>query len=258
MYRCCGGAFQAPLEVMIDDWRKTIPTVTRDQMVEVDRSMIEDFGIELLQMMENAGRHLAQLARDRFLVGDARGKEVAVLAGTGGNGGGALVAARRLHDWGANVEVALMRPVDAYDGVPAHQLHIAQKMGIRFVVAKDAPLGDGPELILDGMVGYSLRGRPRGVIADTVRWAKAQPAPVLALDIPTGLDATTGETSPLTVKATATMTLALPKAGLAVPGAEEFTGQLYLADIGVPDAVYRRLGVEAGPIFFGSDLLRLS
>ena len=54
------------------------------------------------------------------------------------------------------------------------------------------------------------------------------------------------------------MTLALPKAGLAVPGAEEFTGQLYLADIGVPDAVYHRLGVEAGPIFFGSDLLRLS
>ena len=51
---------------MIDDWRKTIPTVTRGQMVEVDRSMIEDFGIELLQMMENAGRHLAQLTRDRF------------------------------------------------------------------------------------------------------------------------------------------------------------------------------------------------
>ncbi len=239
---------------MIDDWRKTIPTVTRDQMVEVDRSMIEDFGIELLQMMENAGRHLAQLTRDRFLVG----KEVSVLAGTGGNGGGALVAARRLHDWGANVEVGLMRPVDAYDGVPAHQLHIAQKVDIRIVVAEDEPLRDGPEVILDGMVGYSLRGRPKGAIADAVRWAKAQPAPVLALDIPTGLDATTGETTQLTVKATATMTLALPKAGLAVLGAEEFTGQLYLADIGVPDAVYRRLGVEVGPIFSGSDLLRLS
>ncbi|TDI37560.1 MAG: NAD(P)H-hydrate epimerase [Acidobacteria bacterium] len=242
---------------MIDDWRKTIPTVTRDQMVEVDRSMIEDFGIELLQMMENAGRHLAQLARDRFLVGDACGKEVAVLAGSGGNGGGALVAARRLHDWGANVEIALMRPVDAYDGVPAHQLRIAQKIGIRIVVAEDEPLSDGPEVILDGMVGYGLRGPPKGAIADAVRWAKAQPAPVLALDIPTGLDATTGETTQLTVKATATMTLALPKAGLAVLGAEEFTGQLYLADIGVPNAVYRQLGVEVDPIFSGSDLLRL-
>ena len=258
MYRCRGGAFWAPLEVMIDDWRKTIPTVTRDQMVEVDRLMIEDFGIELLQMMENAGRHLAHLTRDRFLVGDARGKEVSVLAGAGGNGGGALVAARRLHDWGANVEVALMRPADAHDGASAHQLHIAQKIGIRIVVAEDEPLRDGLEVILDGMVGYSLRGQPRGAIADTVRWAKAQPAPVLALDIPTGLDATTGETAPLTVKATATMTLALPKAGLAVLGAEEFIGELYLADIGVPAAVYRRLGVEVGPIFFGSDLLRLS
>ena len=80
---------------MIDNWPKTIPTLTRDQMVEVDRSMIEDFGIELLQMMENAGRHLAHLTRDRFLGGDARDKAVTVLAGTGGNGGGALVAARR-------------------------------------------------------------------------------------------------------------------------------------------------------------------
>ena len=169
---------------MIDDWRKTIPTVTRDEMVELDRSMIEDFGIELLQMMENAGRHLAQLTRDRFLVGDARGKEVSVLAGAGGNGGGALVAARRLHDWGANVEVALMRPVDAYDGVPAHQLHVAQKIGIRIVVAEDEPLRDGPEVILDGMVGYSLRGRPRGAIADAVRWAKAQPAPRFSFGYP--------------------------------------------------------------------------
>ena len=79
-----------------------------------------------------------------------------------------------------------MRPVDAYDGVPAHQLHIAQKVGICIVVAEDEPLRDGPEVILDGMVGYSLRGRPKGAIADAVRWAKAQPAPVLALDIPTG------------------------------------------------------------------------
>ena len=88
-------------------------------------------------------------------MGDARGKEVSVLAGAGGNGGGALVAARRLHDWGANVEVALMRPADAHDGASAHQLHIAQKIGIRIVVAEDEPLRDGPEVILDGMVGYS-------------------------------------------------------------------------------------------------------
>ncbi len=83
-----------------------VPFITTDQMREVDRAMIEDFGISLVQMMENAGRNLAQLARQRFLDGDPRGRRVVVLAGTGGNGGGGLVCARRLHNWGAEVEVS--------------------------------------------------------------------------------------------------------------------------------------------------------
>ena len=243
---------------MIDDWHKTIPTLTRDQMIEVDRSMIEDFGVELLQMMENAGRHLAQLTRDRFLGGDARDKAVTVLAGTGGNGGGALVAARRLSDWGARVEIALMRPQESYRGAAAHQLAIAQKLKLNLKRADQDSLDDATDVIVDGMVGYSLRGRPKGAVADCIRWASAHPAMVLALDLPTGMDATTGEIRGASIKATATMTLALPKAGLAVMGAEEFTGALYLADIGVPEAVYRRIGIEIGPIFSGSDLLRLS
>jgi NAD(P)H-hydrate epimerase len=67
-------------------------------MVEVDRAMIEDYHIELIQMMENAGRNLAHLARTRFLSGNPRGREIVALVGNGGNGGGALVAARRLHN----------------------------------------------------------------------------------------------------------------------------------------------------------------
>src|SRR5258708_26935633 len=81
----------------------TIPYVTTEQMIEVDRAMMEDVHIELIQMMENAGRHLAHLARMRFFDGNPRGKHVVVLAGTGGNGGGALVCARRLYNWGAPV-----------------------------------------------------------------------------------------------------------------------------------------------------------
>ena len=73
-----------------------IPYLTTQQMIEVDRVMIEDLLIDLPRMMENAGRNLADLARRRFLDGDPRGKSVVVLAGAGGNGGGALVCARRL------------------------------------------------------------------------------------------------------------------------------------------------------------------
>lgn len=73
-----------------------VPYVTTDQMREVDRLMVEEYGIVLLQMMENAGHGLARLVRDRFLGGDARGGRVMVFAGGGGNGGGGLVSARRL------------------------------------------------------------------------------------------------------------------------------------------------------------------
>ena len=101
-----------------------IPDLTTEQMVEVDRAMIEDFEIELIQMMENAGRNLAHLARKRFLDGSPQGKHVVVLAGRGGNGGGAMVCARRLNNWGAVVEVRLTRELADFEGVPAHQLEI--------------------------------------------------------------------------------------------------------------------------------------
>ncbi len=108
------------IETRLDD----VPFLTSAQMVEVDRLMIEDFRIELIQMMENAGRNLAYLARRRFLDGDPVGRRVTVLAGTGGNGGGALVAARRLHNWGAAVRVCLSRGPEQFTQVPRHQLDV--------------------------------------------------------------------------------------------------------------------------------------
>jgi NAD(P)H-hydrate epimerase len=85
-----------PFQTTLDE----LPALTSAQMIEVDRAMVEDYHIELAQMMENAGHCLAKLARRRFLDGDPRGKRVTILAGSGGNGGGALVCARRLHTWG--------------------------------------------------------------------------------------------------------------------------------------------------------------
>ncbi len=77
-----------------------VPFLNAAQMAEVDRAMIEDYQIDLARMMENAGRNLALLARDKFLSGNPQDKGVAVLAGSGGNGGGAMVCARHLHNWG--------------------------------------------------------------------------------------------------------------------------------------------------------------
>ncbi len=107
-----------------------VPYLTTEQMIEVDRAMMEDFKIELIQMMENAGRNLAHLARIRFFYGDPRGKKVVVLAGTGGNGGGSLVCARRLHSYGAQVSVLVTGLDDNFTPIPAHQLDILRRMNV--------------------------------------------------------------------------------------------------------------------------------
>lgn len=229
------------------------------QMIEVDRAMIEDYEIELIQMMENAGRNLAQLVRQRFLDGDPRGKRVVVLAGRGGNGGGALVCARRLSNWGASIEVHLAKEPSAFKGVPAHQLRILGRMDVP-LNSPQLPLPSQPpdiEVIVDGVIGYSLAGAPRGRAAEMIRWANAQRAPILALDAPSGLDAASGDVFEPAIQASATMTLALPKHGLRSQRSN--VGELYLADISVPPQLWDRfLKMHVGPIFAESEIIRLA
>ncbi len=136
--------------------------------------MIEDFKIDLVQMMENAGRNLADLARARFLNGDPQGRKVTALAGTGGNGGGSLVCARWLHNRGALVTVFAARPGHEFTPVPAHQLEILRRMQVDVSQAGGLDSAERPELIIDGVIGYSLQGAPRGAAADLIRWANGQ------------------------------------------------------------------------------------
>jgi NAD(P)H-hydrate epimerase len=236
-----------------------IPFLSTEQMVEVDRAMMDDFRIELMQMMENAGRNLAHLARGRFLSEDPRGRKIVVLAGSGGNGGGALVCARRLHNYGADVSVFITKEVEGFSPVAAHQLDILLRMDVP--IAKSGTNPDTPkaELIIDGIIGYSLKGSPRGEAAVLIEWANQQSAPILALDAPSGVDTTSGKVYDPAIKATATMTLALPKEGLRVPGVKEYVGELYLADISVPPSLYKgaKLALDVGPLFYQNDIVRI-
>ncbi len=233
-----------------------IPTLTTAQMIEVDRAMIEDYHIELIQMMENAGRVFAELAR-RQLRGAVQGHSVVVLCGSGNNGGGGMTAARRLHNWGAQVTVVLTKPVDEIRGVAAHQLDILQRMKIPiFESASLAPLP--VDLILDAIIGYSLSGAPRGAAAELIRWANLQNVPILALDTPSGLDTTTGVAYEPTIRASVTLTLALPKQGLLNPEAKEFVGELYLADISIPPELYLAMGIKIQHLFEQEDMIRIA
>lgn len=235
------------------------PWLTTAQMIEVDRAMIEDFRIELLQMMENAGRALARVARERFLSGNPRDKDVAVLAGPGGNGGGALACARRLAGWGARVTVFLAAPAEAFALVPAHQLDILRRIGVPVEDAAAVHSSAPASLVIDGIIGYSLSGAPRGAACALIEWANARHAPILALDVPSGIDAATGTVHRPAIRATATLTLALPKEGLRAPGVAGNVGELYLADIGVPPELYARMNppILVGPLFAQDDVVRV-
>ena len=164
-----------------------VPSITSDQMRLVDQIMVDEYGISLIQMMENAGRNLAHLARKRFLDGDPQGRHVLVLAGSGGNGGGGLVCARRLHNWGAIVQVWLSTSVAQLTDVPRRQLAILERMGIAVDSASDDVNLSPGDLIVDALIGYSLRGSPTGATAALIRAANSHGAPILALDIPSGV-----------------------------------------------------------------------
>lgn len=234
---------------------KSIPTLTTAQMIEVDRAMIEAYHIELIQMMENAGRAFAKLAR-RQLGGTVQGHSVVVLCGSGNNGGGGMTAARHLHNWGANVFVMLTKPADEYRGIPAHQLDILRRMNIP--VVETASLPGTVDLILDAIIGYSLSGSPHGTAAELIRWANKQTSPILALDTPSGLDTTNGMAYEPTIRAAATMTLALPKQGLLMPAVKPYVGKLYLADISVPPELYLAMGIKVSGLFAQEDIIHMA
>ena len=140
---------------LFDPANDEVPDLTTEQMVEVDRAMIQDYGIQLIQMMENAGRNLAELARARFMDGNAQGKHVIVLAGRGGNGGGAMVCARRLSNWGAVVDVRLTKEPHEFKGVPAQQLGILSRMHLTISQPGDTVLSsetNAADVIVDGLI----------------------------------------------------------------------------------------------------------
>ncbi len=232
---------------------KLVPAVTSAEMAAVDQAMVEDYGIDLIQMMENAGRVLAAMARDRFPDGDPRGKTVVVLAGPGGNGGGALVAGRRLHGWGAMIRAVLAHEPDRFAPIPAKQLTILHRLGVDVVSSGQlvaTPNSPTPDLVIDGVIGYSLRGAPHGGAEALIRWSGSAGAPILALDVPSGMDATSGDVHESAVRATATLTLALPKTGLVSVRARAHVGELYLADIGIPRSLYSEIDLpDPGALF---------
>lgn len=205
-----------------------VQPVTAEEMREVDRVAVEDVGVSLLMMMEHAGRSLADPLRGY----DGR---VVVLAGGGGNGGGGLCAARHLLNAGLDVDVVLGPAPDELTGAAATQFGVLREMGLSTAPGQAVESAD---LILDAIVGYGLTGPLRGRAARLVERLDGSDAEVRSLDVPSGVNATTGERPGPAVDPDLTTTLALPKTGLGD------VGPVRLADIGLPRVVFERAGVD--------------
>jgi NAD(P)H-hydrate epimerase len=212
-----------------------VSALTTAQMREVDRIAMQETGPNLFQMMENAGRNLAEMALES-LGEDWQQARVVVLAGTGGNGGGGITAARHLANRGVRVELCLALP-NKLSEVAAWQRKIFQSTAGKAVQLRDLE-GKSVGLILDALIGYGLESAPLGVFADLIHWANSTGAPIISLDVPSGMDSTTGQTPGEFIRSYSTMTLALPKLGLA-----KAAGEIVLADIGIPEETYRRIGI---------------
>ncbi len=213
--------------------------VTSEEMREVDRIVVQEFGIPIASMMENAGRALATEAR-RMLGGNVDGKSILLLAGGGNNGGGGLVASKHLHNWGANMSVALGVDENRMKELPARQLRIVRRLGIEMKEAKADFAGNS--LIIDALLGYGQTGNPKEPMATIIKRANDSGVPIVSLDIPSGLDPDIGTPRNPCIKAKVTLTLALPKTGLLATAASDYVGQLLVADISVPREVYTRFG----------------
>jgi NAD(P)H-hydrate epimerase len=240
-----------------------VPSVTAAQMAEVDRLAIDAYGITLLQMMEQAGSHLAEVVRLE-VGGDLRGRNVVVAVGPGNNGGGGLVAARHLANRGARVDVVLARPALRLTDAGRHQLATLVAMGADCCVAAydldDVDLAamlERADLVVDAILGYNVRGAPTGDVAQLIGSVAGAGRPVVSLDVPSGMDPDTGEAPGAVVTAAATLTLALPKPGLLTDAGVTRADRLYLGDLGLPAALYADLAIDPGTPFAEGRIVEL-
>ncbi|MBM4300274.1 MAG: NAD(P)H-hydrate dehydratase [Deltaproteobacteria bacterium] len=227
--------------------------VTASMMRELDRRAIQDLGIPSLVLMENAGRTTYQILRREFpgLQG-----EVAVVAGRGNNGGDGFVVARYLANAGIPVAVFLLGPRDRVSGDARVNLEILAHLGIAVTeVLTEADLNHTLHrlakagLIVDALLGTGLNSPVTGLLAALIERLNHLRAPVLAVDMPTGLSADTGEVLGVALKAQVTVTYGWPKLGQVLPPGRDYVGRLWQVDISIPAHLAREARVslsEAG------------
>jgi ADP-dependent NAD(P)H-hydrate dehydratase / NAD(P)H-hydrate epimerase len=216
-----------------------IPVLTAAETRELDRQT-EARGVPVIELMERAGRACAVAARE--VTGGAYGRRAVALCGKGNNGGDALVAARLLAGWGMRSLVVLFAEPEAVREPAGTNLRRLDEAGVRWIAwssrAGEREL-ERADVVLDGLFGSGFRGVAEGPYAEAIELLNRSPAPVVAVDIPSGVEGDTGAVRGPAVRADVTVTFGAPKVGdLLYPGAEH-AGRVVVADIGFPEDLVR-------------------
>ncbi len=235
------------------------PVLGTEPMREADRRTMEDYGVPGRVLMETAGRGAADAVAD--LLGGAEGRRVLVLCGTGNNGGDGLVVARVLHARGADVLAAVLADEDDLTEDAAANLRLLRRIAEaddrRLDVEVREATGDlnpwWPEVVVDALLGIGVAGALREPVGAFARWINACPAPVVALDVPTGLDSQTGEAAEDAVRAELTVTMAAKKAGLLFNDGPAHAGRVEVVPIGIPPAVMAEAADAEGSAWLSTD-----
>jgi len=236
-----------------------IPAITKEQMRKIDELTVKHFGIEIIQMMEIAGRNTAEMAR--MMLKRLQAKEILILAGKGNNGGDALVAAKYLHNWNAKVTVINTTHPDDMKQLTREQNGILRSMFVNTLYPTNVmtfeKIFKSSDLIIDGLLGYNISGDPQGFYTNIIEMANEAKKKILAIDIPSGLDPDTGNPYKPCIKAKITLCLTLPKKGCLEKAGKEYAGDVYVADMGVPNEVYELMGLNVDKIFEEKEIIKV-
>lgn len=227
--------------------------LTREDCARIDRLASEQYGIPSIVLMENAGRSVADYVASSLPLDDER-PAILVLAGSGSNGGDGFVAARHLANLGMRVGVITSAPDEAVKGDALTNLKILRKMGLPIrafdpskpraaLSALPAYLAT-PDLIIDALLGTGYRGdlkEPMPALIDLCN-ELGDKAPIISIDLPSGLDADTGQPGSTCIEADLTVCLVSLKPGVLTEAGRPFCGQLLQGDIGVPLDLIERFG----------------
>ncbi len=212
--------------------------LTADQMRRIDERTEREFGIPATTLMDNAGREVARTLLKLFpAIGST---PPVIVCGKGNNGGDGVAAARHLRAAGITARVILLAPRAAFAGAAGHHLELAAEAGVSFDEASDdaawdrlAPLA-GAGVVVDAILGTGLSGPARGLALRAIAAINAASAPVVSVDIPSGLAGDSAEIVGLAVRADHTLALACPKWPHVFDPASALVGQLHVLDIGIP------------------------